>query len=277
MLLVAGCNQLFGIDDTNPNPPDAPIDADLFSCDPIPTFTTAPKFAGTGIVSFGIDLDGQLEVGTRLSDGAVCQADSHSQLAPSMFVDGTPMTHTHPRLAPAGNEMMVLTFDITINATALTSYLASARDMWNFEGTNSVPVAADTSFSEPTKGAAQRQIIASSKGVFYEYAQQATGSGFLIPWSAVPHKSSYTASDLGVEAMTEPSMSADGKRLVFRGTVGGHDDIYLTTRDGLGADFPPARLLYATSDDQTELTPFMTADCGRLYFTLGSDLYYVTY
>ncbi|HEV7554915.1 MAG TPA: hypothetical protein VGO00_05620 [Kofleriaceae bacterium] len=279
VMLVAGCNQLFHIDDTNPNPPDAPIDADLFSCDPLPTFTTAPTFAGSGIVGFAIDLDGQLEVGTRLSDGAVCQADSHSQLAPSMFVESIPTTHTHPRLAPAGNEMTVLAYDAMINATALTSYLASARDVWNFEGTNTMPVAvtADTLFSEPTKGAAQRQIIVFDKGTFLEFAQQATGSSVVIPWSFVSHKHSYQPVDLGVEAMTEPSMSADGKRLVFRGTSGGHDDVYLTTRDSLDADFPAAHVLYATPDDQTELTPFMTPDCGRLYFTLGSDLYYVTY
>ena len=274
-MLTTGCNQLFHIDDTNPAPPEAAVDADLFSCDPIPTFTTAPRFAGTGISSFGIDLDGQLELAIRASDGAVCQADSHSQLAPSMFVEGAPTTHTHPRLAPAGNEMLVLTH----NGTSLDGYLASATDAWNFEATNTMPLAitADTWFSEPTKGAMQRQMIVVDKGTFFEYAEQATGSSVLIPWSFVSHKSSYKPADLGVEAMTEPSMSADGKRLVFRGTVGGHDDVYITTRDGLGADFPPATLLYATPDDQAELTPFMTADCGRLYFTLGRDLYYVTY
>jgi hypothetical protein len=270
VMLAAGCNQLFHIDDTNPAPP---IDADLFSCDPIPTFTTAPQFAGTGISSFAIDLDGQLEIGTRMQDGAICQSDSRSQLVPSSFVEGLPTTHTRPRLAPAGDEMLVLTHA----GTVLDSYLASASDTWNYEATNSLPVTADTWFSEPTKGAASRQMIVLEKGELFEYAEQATGNVLVIPWSAVGHKSSYTAGDLGVEAMTEPSMSADGKRLVFRGMVGGHEDVYITTRAGLGDDFPMAQLLYATPDDQTELTPFMTSDCSRLYFTLGSDLYYVTY
>jgi hypothetical protein len=274
VLLMSGCNWIYGLADTRPAPA-IDIDADLFSCATIPTFTTPPRLAGTGISSFAIDVDGLLQVGVRAEDGAVCQADSSSQLAPSSFTDPTSTTHTRPRLAPAGTEMFVLTND----ETSLDTYLASATDTWNFETTNLFPMSITTAtwFSEPTKGAMQRHMIVLTKGEFFEYAEEAVGTVSATPWSLVPQNSTYAPTALGVEAMTEPSMSADGQRLVFRGTNGGHDDVYITTRASLDDVFPTAQLLYATPDDQTELTPFMTADCGRLYFTLGSDLYYVTY
>jgi hypothetical protein len=72
-----------------------------------------------------------------------------------------------------------------------------------------------------------------------------------------------TAASLGLMTATDPQLSPDGRRLVFLGvTTGGVRYIYGAVRTSRDAAFSePMRLL----DSTVLASPFLTADCSRLY------------
>ena len=259
LVLVAGCNWIYGIDDTSPAP--------AVTCSPVPMFTAPPMLADPGIHNYDTDEHSTIAIGA-LADDTVSEGPPDGPLQPSVFFDLLPgTTHLHPRLAPSGIEMFAFV------SSTVTSYTESAESQWSVESTHTfVGATSFTTFSEPTSGDKQRHILLGDGIQLFEFAQQDVGSfdAALVQWEELGPPFTFD-----LDAAQDPSMSADGLRLVFRGTLDGHDDVYVAERTDLNTAFTTAHVLYSTPNGQSEITPFMAVDCGRLYFTLGSDLYYV--
>ncbi len=76
--------------------------------------------------------------------------------------------------------------------------------------------------------------------------------------------------------VSQPSISTDGLTLVFAGAdLNNHHQIYISTRPTLAdafASFAPAPLFDSPQGTVTEETPFLSADCLSLYYTVATTV-----
>jgi hypothetical protein len=86
---------------------------------------------------------------------------------------------------------------------------------------------------------------------------------------------SYAAAELGVQTLgSAPNLSPDNLRIVFAGVLVGQTtaQVYYADRATATGRFGVARLIGHAPLGVTD--PFMTGDCGRLYFSTAGAVFY---
>jgi hypothetical protein len=128
--------------------------------------------------------------------------------------------------------------------------------------------------STPTAGAIDRHVVmhhfdsvGANPETFVEFAETRVQG-----WKL---QQTYAPADLGVRTFSDPYLSEDGLALWFVGTdaPGGPPAIFASVRSG-GGVFPPATKI-ASPLEATLHNPFVTRDCSRLYFGVGSGTSFV--
>jgi hypothetical protein len=293
VLVLCACNQIFGLRNTRPFDAgdaqffDMPVDAP-FSC---------PMF-GTGPPSFSILLHQAVRSGDCTSyttsaapaDVAVATCVTSATTSPPTFAQGTieatMLTRSTveaipgsvpARLSPDGDEVWLMrTFGTTTPTTAISVYAASptTANAWSYAyDAYTLPVSSTTAVvSTPMRAGPNRTVVYVDGAMMYELRETA------------PHQfglaNTYRPVALGVDAFaqtTVPNLSPDGLRLVFLaivGGLGGHTaTVYIDRANPTDAFVPSSSRAIATAPDGIG-TPFLAADCSRLYFSgVGNVLY----
>lgn len=95
-------------------------------------------------------------------------------------------------------------------------------------------------------------------GRFFELVEQAPRVWHMI--------NMYVPSELGGTSIRHPALTPDGLRLVYVATVGTVDEIMTATRDTNGRFVPDPGPVFSDPTNGVN-TPYLTADCKRLYFS----------
>lgn len=196
---------------------------------------------------------------------SVCQGPPGSTIVPSSFVPAPAGQLGAPRISPEGDRLYVVYFDGQNDE--LMAFARQADDSWTGgtpqvlpSGLDTVSGAAPTSwgFSTPSSAPGRHLLVATSDGVLHELAETAGGDQWSLVWT-------YASSDLGVQGIFEPQLSPDGLRAVARvSSAGGYQLVYLS-RATMGDHFGQVQVI-ANAPVNAQY-PFLTRDCGYLYFT----------
>jgi hypothetical protein len=269
------CNPILGLKDTRPfdaPPPDAPP-----KC---PTPGTAPVFStvirqallehcayfATSVASDlaaaycldqvrGVD---QWEVGPIAGP-----------LSPITFVYPAATAQvTYGKLAPNGNELWMDQLVTAGNVETLSIYTSSDPTTWAWTAdVFTIQGSGFSAVSAPATTPYGRRVLVLYNNVVHELEEIGAA------WS---ERHSYTQSDLGVSQIYyQLNLSPDGLRMVFLGGVPRNgnqvDAVMYVDRADASATFGPSQALAGPPLGVGQIQyPFMSADCGRLYF-LGLD------
>ncbi len=259
LIVLSGCNAVFGIKDTQHEYLDARVDHPP-SCPasgPI-AFTRMPQQRYLQDCSqLTESLDGRLAIAMcKLTNDTappvICQSVDGAPFLPLGLEEMPTVQFSGPRLYPEGDELIVR----SLSANALRHYHRGSDGTWTRDA--DLPLPAGISFtywaSTPTMGSPHRLVIATPGAAahFYEI-EEATPA-----WQMVAELPATL--ELGGTAQ----LTADGQRLV----VGGSPP-QLVSRSATGKLDSQSPL-----DLPQLLDPFLTADCGRLYFSAFSSVLY---
>jgi hypothetical protein len=247
IVLAAGCNQIYGVDDTTGS-----------SCLSAPTFTGQPTLVVSGCSDYVTST-------TDLAVAACSNVISESAVdAPSMTPStfSPPANLLRPRLAHDGNELFA--YDVISNA--FVSYVRSSQ-IW----TDPVPqifdsVSPNDTISAPTATDMRHLMHANSQQQIVELAETEASV-----WSIVH---TYAVADLSVSVASAPELSSDGLELVFVGKALGDTltSVYFASRSQLNDTFALATRI---NGSEGRLDPLVSDDCSRLYFDDPTGVKYV--
>lgn len=164
------------------------------------------------------------------------------------------------RISPEGDEVYFRVYVST--GYAIVVYHRDADGTWR--STGQLPIAdTGTNYVTTVTRRPQRHIIVASGSTFVEYAEDGAGN-----W---PQVGSITYAALGITIASNPTLTADGLRLVFAGyPMGGPEyQIMYTERAEITGTFGPARPILDMPSQIYDV--YLPEDCSRLYFiALGS-------
>lgn len=271
LVVIAGCNAVFGIRDTVAvdaqyfdGPPDAP-----FACPPLgtpPRFSRAfrqvvfqPCNEFTASTTAGRALAKCFEPASEIEEG---QIGGQLAQAPG-FERGPHTTYDYPRLGPDGDLAIASVIDSLANTTTFSTF-ARSGDTWTRGGDlpSTSQIYATTA---PTRGANPHVLALEVDGA-HELVYKGT-------WTDV---ATYSRAELGVTQLdSELAMTADGLRLVGRGILASmpQGSLLYADRPSLSDRFGLAVAMPGVEDLPNG---FMTADCGELYFSALGTVF-VTY
>lgn len=280
VLLVAGCNQIFGIAGTDPAPLldaqyfDAPADAP-FSCPPT---GETPAFSQqlNQIIQYCLEPSAS----TTGRAVAMCSDNSVSQVAegplegpllPLAGFEQTASTYIDLiRYSPEGDEIFVR---IWTQGSVVGRIVVARKTTSGFTMHHDITLPSGETtdsfvrFGTPSRGPVRRMILRNApepgvREIEVDDAGQSTTIG------------TYTAADLEMASIGVPgNLSADGLRLVFQGTPpGGPTGIAYADRASLADRFLPARALTGVP---ISAAPYMTEDCARIYFGAINYMFWV--
>lgn len=300
LMLTCGCNQLFGVERTDlvdsPPPADAAIDAPPPSC---PTDGTVPQFKND---LFNIparycfyysvsEVTGEAAAlcandnftASTVGAGPIGESLVAQVLDPPMAIN----PYNAFVFTREGDRIAVTGWEETRAGYSTTEYRRSEAK-WVFARTY-VPASTMGGYyvlSAASAGPDRRAILfryeISTNAYVLEELTESTG------WKATD---SYTLAELGTESLSEPSLSADGLRLVFvsyeykdgstTGVSGGeapqmsgsNNAVYFTARTSLSERFARAKKMATVPDGVG--SPFMTEDCGRIYFSALNSVWFL--
>jgi hypothetical protein len=261
VLAVAGCNQAFGLDRTQPVDAryfDAPIDAP-FACPPLgetPAFSPSFQQVVYDCREYSLSLDRQ----------ALALCGREPMLPFEGVIDG-PLDRPavgladptyalqFARLAPEGDEL-VATYYRAGTGYELRTYARQPNGDWSRKGTiATAPSYRDV--SGPTRRP-RHVMLTTSSNALAELVEDTP------LWRQV---ALHPASELGVGYPGAPKLSADGLRLLL---VDGTRVVY-ADRPTIEAPFRPA----APVDGLPYVTDaFLTDDCSRVYFSGVGTVFY---
>lgn len=283
VLLACGCNSVFGLTPTELVDAPPPIDA------PDP-----PRCPAIGTIpAFGDDLRSIPAIGCTgyaTNDSGIAMAYCNNQVARGP-VDGemTPIMMDdpvyQPRLAPDGDELFALHYNMTTFLYELVDLVWRDNKLEQV-GTYIPPSSATygfySSFSTPSRGPDRHIIYVDYNNTTYTYdlVEIANGTGTWTEQSRVP------VTDLGLPTGATPmqlSLSPDGLRLVFM-TAGAWvmdgsgqytwiDPVFYADRASLTDRFSMVVALPSVPDQVQ--SPFLTADCGRIYFSALNRVFFL--
>jgi WD40 repeat protein len=169
------------------------------------------------------------------------------------------VTLTDLRITPEGDRLIALASP-TSGSSVIDVY-TRAGEVW--QSPAPLPIAGLQSSDTVGTGSARsgQHVMVShhdfNPGGFDEYRDLGTGT-----WD-LPH--AYTPGTFGLATIGQPSLTPDGKRLVFVGEPsGGSLSIYYSDRASIDDPFTAATSIPVV--EQFVFNPFLTADCSRLYF-----------
>jgi len=259
VVAAMGCNQIYGLDPTILEQDKPPV------CPPL---GTAPRFSTTVQIATTqncVDYSPSTRTGTAM---AVCY-DAPPYVAPIMFGPQDNLAHAvgladdarlgRPRLAPEGDEAFVMR-ELAPDDFAITLVRHDGA-RWTAAGDLPIRIGSQDSFGTPSVRGDRRVLVRTD--ALHELAEANTGT-----WAIAR---TTTLAELGVLSIHSPNLSEDGLRLVFAASLGGQEVVMYTDRDSIDAAFRPAVQL-ANIPPQRR-TPYLTADCGRLYYSTTTVVY----
>ncbi|HSD88266.1 MAG TPA: hypothetical protein VLB44_12150 [Kofleriaceae bacterium] len=279
LLATCACNQVFGLRETQVVDAayyDAPIDApfrcpDLGGAPPLYsrlvhqvvtqdcwdyTFSTNPD------IPIAVGFCANAGTGTRVLEESPVDEDGMHPIAELAPVPAVRVIDQF-RLAPEGDEAYAR---VTATSTAtLSRFRRSSTGAWSKDADLTIPIMVlDSVGSVTRRSLGPRLIVQRYDRTFHEYVPDGTGA-----WMDVQ---SYAPTAFGLTLPSDPRITPDGLRMIFTANSGLFTtSTYFTDRASVSEAFGPPRLL---ADVSIALTPVMTEDCARLYFTaLGSVLW----
>ena len=271
VLLIGGCNQILGLVETAHIDAQAVIDTVPPVC---PSLGTIPEFHGpitrleaaTDCQTYTVSRDAGIAIalcaGAGVSEGIV-----DATLAPATMVPAS-TGYAEPRISPEGDILTVL------EERTIKIFNRGGDRTWTLASTGFVSTQFPT--ASVTSRSPRRMMVRdwNTTGGGGQWVVRELSDGGLAPW---PVLATYGSADLGTNAMnftTGLFLSEDGLRLLFVGSLADSTSgILYSDRETLAERFRPARVL--ASLPQGARDPFMTHDCGRLYYSLLGTIFYI--
>lgn len=276
-----GCNPWFGLEPTRSAPPidaqyfDRPTDAPA-RC---PSAGAAPRFdelfhqlEATGCRSYTTDQQG---FAMALCGGKIARGPFEGPLVPIPYAVPTGHVAAEVRLAPEGNLAFVFEegvpmptknqFGVIVPDETGTGWTEIAAIPTMESSTNA------TQISTPSRGPERHAIVVDLDPAFQYMMNEWVGDG--ATWQPVDRYPLKPV--LGAQFSPGPlSLSADGLRLVFNGRdAGGAEATFYVERASTAVRFGTATAI--TTVPSGLVSPYLTDDCERLYFTAVDRVFYV--
>ncbi|HSD89398.1 MAG TPA: hypothetical protein VLB44_17835 [Kofleriaceae bacterium] len=264
LTLLLGCNQIYGLDKTQP------IDAAYFDAPPAtcPALGTPPVFGQDfQQVVFQPCSDYTLSSSGRAlarCNRVISEGPIGGALVGAVGLEQTAdLTYDHPRLHPDGQSVVVRMIDRTVPRTSFGVF-ARTDAGWGKTSEFSVPY---QMLGSSTPSRDNHVLVVASGGGLRELADDGAGT-----WNEVLV---HDFAELGITSLGDQvDLSADGLRLIFIGTAIGKSSVNLLYADRAAET---ERFSTATPMPSVEYLPngFLTEDCGRLYFSGLGTVFYV--
>ena len=283
LLPCAACNSLLGLDETIEVPP---ADAPHYVCDPLPAFIAGATSFLANCSDYTTDSHHD-KIGIAFcpggggNGGAIMKGPPGSMEMTAVDFDSDATIKEVPRLAPAGDALFVRSPVIPVPGTAsFRIFLEGSDGIWSEDKAitfaDQLLPSMNDKISTPTGGTIERHIIvlhidpaSTDHTTFIEYAESKFNG-----WKP---QHTYGPGDLGVITFSDPYLSEDGLALWFPGAdTPGEPGLFASIRTDVGSEFPKA-IRITTPPESSLLAPFVTRDCARLYFGVGSDTSFVVH
>ena len=271
---AAGCNQIYGLEQTRL------VDARPMGCPEIGTTLTFQS-APTTIINDRLLNYYQFDVGRTFAiavkSNKVYRGAIDQPLVETAISDDD-LNHELgiARLAPEGDQIFVQIRNKQTDATTVERFDAAGDGMWTAIGPVTIKLADEFDrISAPSRREGGRRLLLLTRAsvgfskVVQELVEDDAGQ-----WTTVG--APYAAFDLGVDAIFDPNLSADGLRLVFSGFgFSGENAIYYTDRASVDERFHQASPVFSLIGNGQALSPFVDNDCDRMYFYAVPGIHYV--
>jgi hypothetical protein len=181
-----------------------------------------------------------------------------------------------PRLAPNGLEIFLRVDHPSSGKSELMVTRRAVNDVvWSVP--KGITIDGQSVFSNisvpspPTTTSPRRMIVSQGAGLFEEVKEQGTDG---LTWTVVQR---VDAPSFGVNYSGEPSLTADGRFLVFRGNTGGLNQALYVPRDANGKFTGTGTALLGPISSVNE--PYLAPDCTHLFYTdqPAGQVHMVTY
>lgn len=275
LLLVCGCNQVFGLHETvalDAQQFDAPIDAP-FAC---PALGTPPQFSKVLHQAIARNCQGYMTspesqravaccFDTGGLFGGIVDGDISSDLQTSTLTPAGDFDW--PRLTPEGTAIWVR--DRSSPPRFAVFEWQSDHHWVRTHDLGIANVGRDDYISAPSRAVGgKRRFVRYAFSDFKLYEYDDDGST-----TSPPIRSYAVNTDLGSDFVSFPNLDASGLRLVFVGETPGSSfsQTFYADRPSLDVPFSPAKPLTAAP---LAYDPFLSPDCSRIYTSgLGSIFY----
>ena len=264
-VLLAGCNQIYGLDATH-----IPPDARQECTDQAPMFHGSPVLVAPGpqlTRSYSMSMDRRIAVGNQ--GGGLVEGPGDVPLTNSaLLMPPPPNMPMSPRLSPEGDELFLRT---TTNNTSTVYRYARENNLWVQKASLfSFPVAI-VDLSPPTRrDLGPRHMIVYDSKDLREYVESS-----LDQWTQV---GTYVTTDLATMSFEAPQLTPDGLHLIFRGSVPGNFTLTYASRSAIDGRFENPVDANMFFGHPNLFDPFLTEDCGRLYVLVSQipvGIYYI--
>jgi len=274
LVLVCACNQVFGVDHTTRVPGvggidaqyfDAPADAP-FAC---PALGVVPQFK-RGLRQ--IDADGCVQytrsdtLATALCTGIVMQGPVDGPLTAIPDLGLCSLSAGTPVLSPEGDQLYISAYDwATYTSQPFRVYDRQGDGSWQ-RGAD-LPMAPTSSISTVTRGPDRHILYWQYGAAGANIEEWANGTG---TWKQV---AVHGAAEHGLAAIFFVWLGSDGLRAIIQGDVRGSStpQLFYTDRAAVGAAF---NMAVPMTGVPLVNDAFMTDDCGRIYMSGLSSIFY---
>ncbi len=274
LLLVCGCNQVFGLNETTaidalspeslpppPPPPECP------AIGVVPAFRSrTTQLTAPGCISYTVSATHAMGV----CAGEVSRGDRDQGLSP-VTITPRPAYIVDTRLDPSLDRFLLTTtvFDQgRTNLVFLEYQLQPNGDWLGAPGYTLGQIA--SGISTPSVGPDRLAVYGGTAGALVEIHDDGTGAGWV-------GRTDYVIPEVMAmgRVITQPSLSADGRRLMFVVADDFTQDlgiVYYADRASVSDPFVTAHAV--DSLPAGIAWPHMTADCGRLYYAALGTVFY---
>jgi hypothetical protein len=277
LLVIAGCNRIYGLDDTQRL--DAQDEGPPPSCPEVgaPRYSRVlkqPITQNCREYTTNEDMTASLATCTSIMviGSAMSRADAvDAPLAPfAIEPTAAQRTFTYPRLSPEGDRLVVeqLYNGDGFDQPPLFSVYALENGTWqhDHELVDPMLVAGTEAFGTPSRRPARIIRVELGTTSFTELVEDPPGT-----WRT--NGRNYPPNHFGITDFSSPvNLSPDGLRIVFAARINNVAGTFYASRRTLDEMFGPATQLEGVPP---VVDPFMTANCGRVYFSgLGTSIFY---
>lgn len=276
LVALCGCNQVFGLDTTQLQDAAVHVDAPPDAPPVCPPAGTQLRIAGplTQVVrqsctQYTASLPTRIAVAncyvmegtswkTVLSEGRLDDTMGPLKLQTSQT------TVELPRVSPEGDELYFRVWDSSGTGYVVEVFKRRTDGTWLDSGALPIAPSGFSYMSQPTR-APRRHIMLGYGSSVMEYADDGAGN-----W---PKVGEITYTDLGVTQFLNPTLTADGLRLMFGGykMLAPNYQLFVVDRGDITGTFSAPRTIIDMPDGV--LDGYLPEDCSRLYFVALSSIF----
>ena len=268
VLALAACNQVYGLEDTrlaDPVPPDAaPTCQDKLAFDrrfEQVILMRCAYYVPAADGDLGLASCGALDGRQFFADGPV----DKPLVEVALEAHGDSVARAFPRLAPEGDRALITHLSDTLPPTFSVHYRDATKWAWAYD----LPVVGDydATVGTPSRRPHAHVMHASPNAARVDELVEDTPDNWRIVRS-------YTPQDLGtISLYTMFNLTPDGLHVVYQRVINdGTYEMTQASRTNIDAPFGPGTPLEGIP--RTVFDAFMTNDCGRIYFSGLSSIFY---